>query len=585
MTDERVVVEVAWEVANKVGGIHTVVSTKAASLTQRFKNYLCVGPLFAQKKLENVTEHPPPSELAVVLDDLRLRGIHCLYGTWDIPGSPRVLLLDASSADLDWDGMKASYWQDFGVDTLRAEWDVLEPLRWASACGLFLDLYQQRLGVRVLAQFHEWMAGFGVLYCKQHNAQVKTIFTTHATVLGRSLSSSTNEDIYSLIESVDIDAQARELGVFEKHSSEKAAALACDVFTTVSEITSLEASYVLSRSPDVILPNGLVSESDSERSVLHRVSRERLRDFVYAYFFGHHQFDLDETLLFFTNGRYEFHNKGLDVLTDALGVLNRRLREANHKKRVVVFYCIPSDSHNIKEDVLQSQRAFSSLRLFVDEHVDDLKRRLLRSALRIGSLSSDEILDDSVREQISSLAQQLVRSRPPSVCTHHLPGESSDDLVRFFSRNELTNSADDWVKVIRLPVYLDGADGLLNLSMQEVGSGCHLGLFVSYYEPWGYTPLESATWGTPAITTDLAGFGRFVREHASSQQGVVVLDRHKKSYEDVVSSLASAMFSFVELSQDERRLRREEALGVSSLAQWSEFIKHYFSAFDLAYEK
>lgn len=585
--DTRPLLEVSWEVANKVGGIHTVVSSKARLIQEHYEQYILIGPLLANKGLDEITEKPAPTHVAAAIDELSSQGIHCVYGSWNIPGSPSVVLIDANHASVDWDYIKAEYWKEFSVDTLYASWDILEPLRWASAAGMFINAFQRSYSRPVIAQFHEWMAGFGALHCRLHNESVATIFTTHATVLGRSMSSNTNTDIYEAFESLDPAVKAKELNVFEKHSAERACAQAAHVFTTVSEITAMESEFVLSRRPDVILPNGIVDEQFpdvGEETVVHRQSRERLRDFIYAYFFGNHRFDLDETLIFFTNGRYEYHNKGLDVLTDALGRLNNRLRSLNHHKRVVVFYFIPGDSHGVKKEVLQSVAAFNELKEFVDEQAADMTRRVLRHAHDISMISSQELLDADAQQRISELSSNLC-DHAPALCTHQLVDEDSDDIISSFKKNGLSNSSDDYIKVIRMPVYLDGHDDLINLDMQEAAAGCHLGLFASYYEPWGYTPVESAANGTPAITTDLAGFGRFIREHQSDQDGVLVLDRHKRSYEDIVSQLEDSMFEFINLNRSQRAARRKEAKRVSNTTHWNNFITRYYQAHDLAYKK
>jgi glycosyltransferase involved in cell wall biosynthesis len=249
-----------------------------------------------------------------------------------------------------------------------------------------------------------------------------------------------------------------------------------------------------------------------------------------------------------------------------------------------VFYFIPGDAHGIKEEVLQANTAFTNLRSYVQDHVDELTRQIIRHALNIDTLASEQLLTDEVREHINKLSKQLLRQHSPALSTHYLPNEDSDDIISAFKRNGLDNGPEDMIKVIRLPIYLDGKDGLIDLTMEQAAAGCHLGLFPSYYEPWGYTPMESATVGTPAITTDLAGFGRFVQDTEVDQKGVLVLDRHKKGYDHIVEQLYESMNEFVHLSKEERSQRRQEALKVSSLTQWSTFIKHYIQAHNEAYE-
>lgn len=581
-------VEVSWEVANKVGGIYTVVSGHAQLLSEHYEEYLCVGPLFAGRQNFDFVEEPAPEQVRQCLERLRSRGVNGVFGRWDVSGRPACVLLDASHADFDVDAIKAELFERFGVDSLHAGFGFDEPLRWAWAVGLFLAELRGLREDRFVAHLHEWMSGFAGLFVRARGVDVGTVFTTHATMLGRTLSASTDISLYDDLESLDAWSLACELGVVDKHSMEVACARECDVFTTVSDITALEAESLLGVKPAVVTYNGISSDqfpTMEEASVLHAKSRERIHDFLNYYFFSHYRFDLEDTLIFFTSGRYEFKNKGLDVLTDALGRLNEWMRSEGLSTTVVVFYWIPGDAQGIKTQVLEQRGVFSTMQQFVKDLSPQLVRRILRRSGDLSSLSGDELFDADARKKLSRMASKLRHSGSPPLCTHNLPFEEDDSIVRSFRVHGLENSEDDRVKVIRQPVYLNGSDGLLDLTYAEAVAGTHLGLFPSYYEPWGYTPVEAAGYAVASVTTDLGGFGRFVSSEAADSGGVFVLERMSKSYEEVVGGLFEMMRSYVELDKHGRMQQKLAAKELTERTQWETFIKYYYQAHGEAYEK
>ena len=469
-------------------------------------------------------------------------------------------------------------YEKFGIDSISAGGDFDEPMRWAWSVGMFLEQLREHSDQRIVAHLHEWMAGFAGLYVKARGVDAGTVFTTHATMLGRTISANTDINLYADLESLDPYALAKRLDVTAKFTTEVACAREADVFTTVSDITAREAEHLLGTRPHVITYNGIASDNYptlEEASVLHQRSREQIRDFLNYYFFSHYTFDLEDSLLFFTSGRYEYKNKGLDALTDALGRLNAWMREQDHRKTVVVFYWVPGETHGIKTEVLEERGVFQNMQQFVEDRSRQIVRRILRNA---------DALDELSCQQLRRMARGLDHGGTPPVCTHNIPFEEDDAIIRAFRANGLNNGPDDPVKVIRHPVYLNGSDGLIDLEYREAIAGTHLGLFPSYYEPWGYTPVEAAGYGIPSVTTDHGGFGRYVRDEAAESGGVFVLARENRSYEDIVQQLFECMRDYVNLDKHGRMEQKLAAKHLSTRTEWQTFIKHYFQAHTQAYE-
>jgi glycogen(starch) synthase len=511
-----------------------------------------------------------------------------LYGTWLIKGEPATILVNCQRAEgIDVNAVKKELWERFGVDSLGARYDYDEPLVWGWAVGKLIarlaasvDLLEGRTGT--VAHCHEWLAGFALLHLKAYAPGTGTVFTTHATMLGRTLCASGRE-LYGALDSIQPEQAARELGISEKFTMERACARHAHVFTTVSAITGAEAEALLGRKPDILTLNGLDASlfpTYEEVSILHQRSRERIRDFLEYYFFSHYTFNLDETLVFFITGRFEFHNKGLDIFTQALGKLNERLRAEGSQRTIVAFFWVPWEVHGIKTELLEGKAVFNGIQSFIDEHAEEFTRRILRSAPRMNEFTCEQLLTPEFIRTIQRQMASLRREGNAPFCTHNIPNEENQELIRSFRAAGLNNSAVDPVKVIFYPVYLTGSDGLLDLPYAEAVAGAHLGVFPSYYEPWGYTPVEAMAFGVPAITTDLAGFGQFMAPQ--SGKGVFVLSRKGRPDDAVVTELAELLALFAHKDKFGRNEEKTRAKELTQLTDWNEFITYYVSAHVLA---
>lgn len=571
------VFEVSWEVTNKCGGIHTVVTSKLPLMQANYDNYCAIGPLFDELPHDFIQQEPPES-YARAFSSLVAEGIRCVYGTWLVNGKPNAILIDARSLLKYIDGIKGWLWQKYGVDSINAAYDFNEPLAWSWGVGKFLEsIANQFPNSNIIAHLHEWLSGFAILYLKDKNARISTVFTTHATMLGRTLSSH-DAKLFESLDHINPEEEAKKYGVMDKFSTEKACALNADVFSTVSEMTAKECEAFFGRKPEV-LPNGLAIDSfpTFEETVFrHLKNKEKLSDFLMSHFFPHQSFDLTDSLFFYFGGRYEFKNKGFDIMLESLAKLNEYLKSTGSKKTIVMFFFVATQSSGPKAELLENKSYVEGLTATVHEQADYLLQRIVLNVMQ-GDQLHVEILPPDFMDELKRSFRFVKRLGNPLLCTHKID-EGNDPTIQHLKRLGLDNRADDRVKVVFIPLYLDGSDSLMNVGYYEAVSGCHLGIFPSYYEPWGYTPLESIALGVPAVTTNTAGFGRYIQEEVmGTHSGLFIIDRTKEQHE-VIDELYSVMKEFCELDRNARVSRKMNAHALSTYADWRQLIKHYLSA-------
>ena len=598
-TKADVLFEVSWEVCNKVGGIYTVVKTKAALINDAYPTYVLIGPYIEQQAKETFVKEQAPPEFQPVFDDLAKEGITCHYGTWQIKGEPKVVLLEFSGFIGQKSDIKKRLWDDFKIDSLYSQWEFEEPMLWATAAGKLIERYcrynNSEGNRRIVAHFHEWMAGIGLLYLKQQKVKAGTVFTTHATILGRSIAGS-GEPLYEMLETLDPVKEAYNHAVQDKFLAEKACALNADVFTTVSEITAIEAEKILGRKADVLVLNGLDIEkfpTFEETSIRHRDNREIIREFVSYFFFPHYYFDLEETLFFFIVGRYEFKNKGIDIFIKSLGKLNDKLKAENSEKTIVTFFWIPRDVHGAKGELPMNKSNYYQIRDFVHRNSHIIENRVRENIFKCppDSFNAEEgfykggLFDKEFLLEAKKLRLNFMKKDNPLLVTHNLPFEEQDVIINELLKAGLDNREDDRVKMVFYPVYLTGIDGLIDLPYYDAIVGCHLGVFPSYYEPWGYTPLESAALGVPSLTTDLGGFGRFLMQKGVPNEGVFILNRYHKPEEDTIEHFTELLYNYCKLTPKGRVRQKIIAKELANLADWKELINNYYEAHNLAVGK
>lgn len=528
MEKPDVLFEVCFEACNKVGGIYTVVASKAKKMTELIDNYFIIGPYYKGKSEQEFVQQEIPEQykaLNEIFATLKNEGIHCHFGIWNIDGKPYTILIDFKKFSEVLDHLKIRYWEEFKIDSMQSGWDFFEPLLWSTAAGKLIEEFQKKYAdKKIIGHFHEWISGFGILLLKLANSSVKTVFTTHATMLGRSISGN-GENLYGMLETMNPEEEAKKHGVMNKFSVERACAHTADAFTTVSEITGLEAEHVLDKKPDVLVLNGLdMREFPSEITTVKEASRKKLNTFITKYFSAY--YPLENQPIIFTSGRYEFHNKGIDVLVQSLKELNE------HNEKLTALFFVPNGWKNIKEDV---KKALS------------------------GKLKSNKDL--------------------PPLCTHDLEHEQNDPLLHALKQAGLDNKKENSVKCIVIPIYLEKDDGILDMEYYHATAGCDLSIFASYYEPWGYTPVESLAVGVPTITSNLAGFGRFIQS-LGNQQSVWVLDRFNKKDTNAIAELSCAIPDMIA-----RKCSSEECQSVVANTDWKDLVKRYEETYNLVLKK
>jgi len=483
--------------------------------------------------------------------------------------------------------MEGYMWEKLQIPSPDGDKEMEDSIVFGYLVAWFLgEFLYQSPKTYAIAHFHEWQVGIGLALLRRRDIRVATIFTTHATLLGRYLCAG-DADFYNNLNYFDVDEEAGKRQIYHRYCVERASAHLAHVFTTVSHITSYEAEHLLKKKPDGVLPNGLRVVKFSalhEFQNLHAENKEKIHDFVRGHFYGHYDFDLDNTLYFFTAGRYEYRNKGMDLFVEALHRLNQRLKHYNSAITVVAFFITSAKTKNFTVDALKGQAVIKQLKDSVEEIQQQIGKRIFEQAAR-GSLPQPEtILSQQEIVLLKRRIYAMKRDTLPAIVTHNMADDSTDPLLNHLRRVGLFNYPADRVKVVFHPEFLSSNSPLFGLDYDDFVRGCHLGVFPSYYEPWGYTPAECTVMGVPSITTNLAGFGCYMEEKIENppDYGIYVVDRRSKSVEDSIQQLADYMFRFTLLSRRQRINLRNRTERLSELLDWESMGAEYVRARKLA---
>lgn len=542
--------ESSWEVCNKVGGIYTVLSTHAKTLQEvRPDQVIFIGPDFWKDK-ENPLFEEDRKLWAAWRKQAAREALNIRIGRWQIPGRPIVVLVEFQPFFAQKNDIYGALWTDFQVDSLHSYGDYDEASMFSYAAGRVVEsFYNQFLDVtkRVVYQAHEWMTGLGALYIKKHVPSIATVFTTHATTIGRSIAGN-GKPLYDYLFAYNGNQMAEELNVQSKHSIERQTAHNVDCFTTVSDVTARECLELLDKQPDVVLPNGFEMDFVPKGAAFvsrRRKARQRILQVANA-LMGTTL--ADDTLIISTSGRYEWKNKGIDVYLEAL---NRTLHDDQLQRPVLALVEVPAWQAGPRRD---------------------LQERL--EAKKVSSSSS---------------------SLPDPFITHNLHEPGADMVTQALHRYNVTNRENSRVKIMFVPCYLDGNDGIFNMHYYDLLIGLDLTVYPSYYEPWGYTPLESIAFKVPCITTTLAGFGLWANEVKAANSrvkdgvscyldvdGVEVIQRSDYNYDEVADRIRDEIIGFSQLSSEDVETARKAAAALAGKAQWKNFITYYYKAYDLA---
>ncbi|MFH1895099.1 MAG: hypothetical protein ABIJ74_00750 [archaeon] len=591
---DYVVLEASYEVGNKFGGIHTVLTSKSARMMERLSEFYEIGPYYEKKAQAEFEEKPIPEKFHKIFVEMEKDfGLKCYYGNWVIAEkSPECILIDHSNLKRKVNEIKKDLWDYYKIDSLVADDWFNEPVAWAQSVGLLIEKMEKNKvfgNKKIVAHFHEYLSGAGLLHLKKIKSKTKTVFTTHATILGRTIAESKNEDLYELIEEGFRQKKPAEnelaykYGVQAKHLLEKASALNADVFTSVSKAVAKEAEFILGKKCDLILPNGLDMDKFpimEDLSILHKQYRNRIRHFVEAYFYPYYYFDIKKTIFYFIAGRYEFHNKGIDLFIDALGELNKQLKKEKTDKILVAFIWIAEETTARNLAVMENLVIHQTIEDMLERELPVLQKKLFRNLME-GKKMEENLFDKEFLLNTKKMTMKL-KSKKETLPPLSAFDTRENEIVKAIKQNNLLNREEDKVKVIYYPTYLSTADGLIGLNYYEAIIGSHYGVFPSYYEPWGYTPLETAALGVPAVTTDLGGYGQFILENLGekSKGSIEVLKRKGKTYKEEIEGMKQAMHDMYSTGKPERMERKLKAKEYSNLADWSNLIENYIQAYE-----
>lgn len=540
----KLILEVSWEVCNKIGGIYTVLSTRAKTLQDLYKDSIIfIGPDFPER------EHNPLfTEVKSLLKPWKSKaaeeGLKVRVGRWNVPGKPIAILVDFSDYFGKLNELYGLLWEKYGVQSHAAYGDYDEACAFSYASAqvinsLLNNNVREVLPKEVVAHFNEWTTGAALLMTQLTQPEVATVFTTHATSIGRSICGN-NKPLYDYLQAYNGDQMAVELNMVSKHSLEKMTAHAADCFTTVSKITALECAELLDKIPDVITPNGFEPNfvpKKAQYEAKRKQAREALINIATA--LTGKNYNSEKTCLVATSGRYEYKNKGIDLFIDALNRL--RANDDIKDKQILAFVLVPADVKECRPDLLKN---------------------------------------------IESKAKKKT-ALPNPIITHDLNNMESDYVLNQMKWLGFANDKADPVHLIFVPIYLDGEDVLFNKEYYDLLIGLDLTVFPSYYEPWGYTPLESIAFGVPTITTDLAGFGRWAEDVCdtnSLSSGINVIHRTDTNQIEVSDAIAKMLDDYIHLDVMHQDEIRAQALLDSKLADWGHFISRYLQAYDIAFQ-
>lgn len=586
---DPLLVEVAWEVVNQLGGIYTVMRSKVPAMVDRWGSRYCmVGPYDPKTAEVEFEEHTPTGPFGQAVKLMREWGFNVKFGYWLVTGRPRVVLMDLGSVGPRIADIKYKLWQHHHVQMPAGD-DLLDQVTLFSfMVEQFFHALCERDGGRrpIVGHFHEWMGGGAIPELRRTNVPVGMVFTTHATMLGRYLAMN-DPSFYDHLPFVDWEKDAKRFNIDAQVRLERAAAHGSHVFTTVSEVTAWECEHLLGRKVDHVLPNALNIERFTalhEFQNLHREYKERINRFVMGHFFSAYPFDLDKTLYFFTSGRYEFRNKGFDVTIEALARLNHRLQAEGVDRTVVNFFITKRPFHSINANVLHSRAVMEELRDTCEHIQQQIGDRLFVQTAMGRAPTLDDLVDEYWRLRLRRTAATWRSNQLPIIVTHDLVDDSKDDLLNQLRACQLVNNAHDKVKVIYHPDFVSPGNPLFGMEYDQFVRGCHLGVFPSYYEPWGYTPLECVARGIPAITSDLSGFGAYVAKHYDNadDMGIHIAPRRYASFDDTVNYVADRMFEFVTLDRRQRIMQRNKVEASATDFDWHNLGRHYHEAHDHA---
>ncbi len=584
--------EVAWEVCNQVGGIYTVLRSKVPAMVKKWKSRYClIGPYEPATASVEFESAPPSGDLGQAIKQLRDAGINAHYGRWVVTGKPNVVLLDYRDLMGRLDQIKYHLWEQHQIELPGGDVLIDKCVAFGEAVRQLLTALGQLAAGRrqIVAHFHEWMAGVSIPMLRYERWPGATVFTTHATLLGRYLAMN-SETYYDHLPFYDPFAEAKRFNCEPIFQLERAATHSAHVFTTVSDVTAEECRHLLGRAPEPVTVNGLNIkrfERLHQLQIMHRQFKERIHRFTIGHFFPSYTFDLEETLYFFTSGRYEYKNKGMDLTIEALARLNHKLKDEGSKKTVVAFIITRRPYKSINVNALQSQAMLTEFETIVEAIKKQVGERLFEKIARGQEPDLNTLADEYWKLRMRRGIQAWKRIMPPPIVTHDLIDDEKDEVLNQLRTCRLWNEEHDRVKIVYHPDFVTPTSPLFGMDYDQFVRGCHMGVFPSYYEPWGYTPVESAALGVPAICSDLSGFGSYVQKllPKAPEHGLYVIHRRGKTWHMAADEIAWRMHEFCKLDRRGRISLRNAVEGFAAHFDWNNLFDQYQEAHDLAIQR
>jgi len=533
--------EQSWEVCNKVGGIYTVISTKAKYIREKYKDkYFLIGPY---KNNSEFIELDPPNYIKEI--NYQLEGIKIHYGYWNIESKPNVFLIEFDEFfNKEKNLWKYKYWEWYKIDSLNSDFTFDEPLLWSVAVGVFLEKIDKYFNEKKILHAHEWLSGGTILYIKKNNLNYKTILTIHGTVIGRTLSEK-NVNVENALNIIDPDKDSYRLGINSKHQLEKQAILNSDIFTVVSDNLGEEAYKIYKRNPDYITYN-YINVKEKELFNYYKISRRWIDEFLTWYFYPY--YDLPEKyLLIYTIGRYEPYNKGLDLFIDLLKYLDEK------KLNTIAFIFVPYIIKGQNNDIIRSYKEYIKLKESIEENIHLIIRSLY---------NGKNILDKLDR----------IKNKNPPICTHDL---ENNIIIEKLRENNLNNDKDNYVKVIYVPVYL-GNDILFSLDLEYILTAFDFGIFLSRYEPYGYTPLEALSNFVPIVLSNKTGFYRNLVNKNINHEYIINVDPNNLDKEIIYNKF----LQYYNLDLYNKMEIKKQMYEISKKFDWKNNINEYINIYD-----
>jgi len=586
---EPLLCEVSWEICQQVGGIYTVIRSKVPSMTETWgRRYCVVGPYIdgvSPVEFEEVTPTGVFGHAAKAMQDF---GFDVHYGYWLVTGRPRAILLNPHSAMKHLGEIKYLLWEHHGIGFEWADDLMNQVLAFGYLVEHFFRVLtaQQAEQRSIVAHFHEWMGGTAIPEIRRAKLPMATVFTTHATTLGRCLAMN-DAWFYDHLPFIDWQADAKRFNIDSQVRLERAAAHGAHVLTTVSDVTAWECEHLLGRKPEVVLPNGLNIKrfvALHEFQNFHRLYKEKIQEFIMGHFFPSYTFDLDQTVYFFTSGRYEYRNKGFDLTIEAMARLNHRMKQARMRRTVVFFIISRQPFRSINPEVLRSRAVMEEMRKNCEAVKNQVGDKLFMSLATGTWPRLDDLVDEYWRLRLRRTLHAWKTQRLPPIVTHDLWEDGKDEVLNKLRSCNLINLRDDPVKIVYHPDFVTASNALFGMDYDHFVRGSHLGIFPSFYEPWGYAPLECMALGIPSVTSDLSGFGAYVMKHMPDhkERGIMVVNRRYASFDDAANQLADIAFNFLQLDRRDRIALRNRVEGSCEHFDWHNLGKYYTEAHELA---